>query len=149
MPSRRALLSASLSGLAAPALIRASRAQVAPPHAWILGTWTGGFFPAVDTEGPVCFANAVVIFARDVVLRAANLDVAFRQRLIETVAQTPEGLEFRFVPVPAPGGRLPPEIGFGCDGNPDLLRVERIGPDEILFRNCTDFPATLRRCKTG
>ncbi len=148
---RRALLPAALATLAAPAVITAARAQPrpGPPHAWVFGTWTGGIFPAVDTEGPGCFGNPIVIFTRDVVLRAASLDVAYRQRFIETVAVTPDGLEFRFVPVQMPGGRMPPEIGFGCEGNPNLLRVVRQSDNEIAFPNCTDFPATLRRCTTG
>jgi hypothetical protein len=46
----------------------------------------------------------------------------------------------------AMGGRLPPDIGFGCGGSPDLLRVQRRGPDEIAFPDCTDFPSPLKRC---
>jgi hypothetical protein len=133
--------------LAAPALALPAhaRAQSGPPHAWLFGTWTGGIFPAVDTEGPGCFGNAVVIFTRDVIMRMANLDVAYRQRLIETVAPTPDGVEIRLLPT---GGRPLPESGFGCDGNPDLLRVTRRGEDEIAFTNCVEFPSVLRRCKT-
>jgi hypothetical protein len=137
--------------LAAPALAlpAAARAQGAsPPHAWLFGSWTGGIFPAVDTEGPGCFGNAVVIFTRDVIMRMANLDVAYRQRLIETVAPTPDGLEIRLLPAGGPGGRPLPESGFGCDGNPDLLRITRRGDDEIAFTNCIEFPSVLRRCRT-
>jgi hypothetical protein len=123
-----------------------------PPHEWLFGVWTGGQFPAgTDTDTQACYARATVIFLRDVVLRASALDVPLRQRLIETVAVPPGGgLEFRFVP-PAPlggpfGGRVPPDAGFGCDGNPNVLRVERRGPDEIAFPNCGEFPSPLRRC---
>lgn len=122
-----------------------------PPHAWAMGVWTGGVFPAGDTEGPACYANATVIVLRDVVLRVSSLDVAYRQRLIETVATTPTGqLEFRLVP-PAPvgsafGARIPPDIGFSCEGGPNILRIERQGPNEISFPDCREFPSPLKRC---
>jgi hypothetical protein len=128
-----------------------SRAQQGdPPHAWVFGSWTGGIFPPTDTEGPRCTGQPTVIFTRDVVMRASPLDVPYRQRLIETVAAQPEALDFRFVPA-APqstpfGARLPPDIGFGCPGGPNTLRVERRGPDEIVFPDCADFPSPLKRC---
>ncbi|MBX9753070.1 MAG: hypothetical protein K5Q68_26015, partial [Roseococcus sp.] len=83
---------------------------------------------------------------RDVIMRVSSLDFAFRQRAIETVGLTPDGLEFRLVPVP---GRAPLEIGFGCDANPNLLRVQRRGPDEVVLPGCGEFPGPLRRCKTA
>jgi hypothetical protein len=120
-----------------------------PPHAWIFGSWTGGLYPPADTEGPRCTGQPTVIFTRDVVMRSSVLEVTYRQRMIETAAATANGLEFRFVgaqPQMTPlGPRLPSDIGFGC-GNPNLLRVERRGPNEIVFPNCDDFPAPLRRC---
>ncbi len=120
-----------------------------PPHAWVFGSWTGGSFPAADTEGPRCTGQPTVIFTRDVVMRSTPFDVAYRQRLIETVAASPEALEFRFVPIPPQPGpfgpRIPPDIGFGC-GNPNLLRVQRIGPNEIAFPDCAEFPVPLKRC---
>lgn len=138
---RRSLLLAA-PALASPGLLRA---QSGPPHEWLFGSWTGGIFPAVETQGPGCFGNAVVIFTRDVVMRMAHLDVAYRQRLIETVAPSADGVEIRLVPM---AGRALPESGFGCGGNPDLLRVSRLGPDEIEFPNCVEFPSLLRRCRT-
>ncbi|MFN3449135.1 MAG: hypothetical protein ACK44F_10600, partial [Roseococcus sp.] len=146
MLRRRSLIPAALAALAAPAL---AQTRQAPPHEWLFGVWTGGQYPALDTDSPRCFGTGTIIFTLDVVLRAAALDVAYRQRLIETVALTPDGVEIRLVPVPAQGGRLPPEIGFGCDGNPNLLRVSRRGPDEIVFPNCGEFPLPLRRCRTS
>ncbi|MBW8271329.1 hypothetical protein [Caldovatus aquaticus] len=122
------------------------------PHAWLFGAWTGGLYPPIDTRGPGCFAQPTVIFTRDVIMRVSSLDLAYRQRLIETVAALADGaLEIRLVPVPGVtgfGGRAPPDIGFGCSGNPNLLRVERRGPDEIAFTDCAEFPAPLRRCTT-
>lgn len=121
-----------------------------PPHAWVFGSWTGGIFPPTDTEGPRCTGQPTVIFTRDVVMRSATLDVAYRQRLIETVAAEPNVLEFRFVPAPPQntplGPRLPSDIGFGCADGPNALRVERRGPNEIVFPNCAEFPSPLKRC---
>jgi hypothetical protein len=150
---RRTLLRglAGLGGLAALGWHQALAQRPAPPHDWVLGAWTGGQFPAVDTEGGACFGLATVIFTRDVVLRATALDTAYRQRLIETVGIVPNGLEFRFSPLGRGGGpmggQVPPDYGFGC-GNLDVLRVERRGPDEIVFPDCSEFPSPLRRCTT-
>jgi hypothetical protein len=127
-----------------------SAQQAAPPHAWVFGSWTGGIFPAGDTEGARCFGQPIVIFARDVVLRASPFDVTYRQRVIETVSAEPNALEFRFLPaapVATPfGARVPPDSAFGCPGGPNTLRVERRGENEIVFPNCAEFPSPLRRC---
>ena len=140
MLPRRSLPLLGLGLLATPALAQ----RPLPPHGFLFGSWTGGLFPATDTEGPACFGTVTLIVAPDLVMRASSLDVAFRQRLIESVALTPDGVEIRLLPVP---GRPPPEAGFGCGGNPDLLRVARRGNDEITLAGCTDFPFPLRRCK--
>jgi hypothetical protein len=127
-----------------------SAQQGEPPHAWVFGSWTGGIFPPGDTEGPRCTGQPSVIFTRDVVMRSSVFDVAYRQRLIETVAAEPATLEFRFVPMQPQstpfGARLPPDAGFGCPAGPNVLRVERRGPDEIVFPDCAEFPSPLRRC---
>ncbi len=133
----------ALPPLAAPAL--AQRPRTPPPHAWVFGSWTGGQFPPGDGSGPECVGAPTVIFTRDLVMRATALDLTLRQRIIETVALTPNGLEFRFAPLGQ--GRLPPDFAFGCASNPNLLRVERRGEDEITFPGCTEFPSALRRCK--
>lgn len=142
MIRRRTFLPLGTALLAAPAL--AQNARPLPPHGFLFGSWTGGIFPAIESEGPACFGQVTMIVTADVVMRASSLDVAYRQRLIETVAPTPDGVEIRLAPVP---GRPPPEAGFGCDGNPNLLRVARRGADEIVLTGCTDFPFPLRRCK--
>ncbi|MGX9962436.1 hypothetical protein ACVFYP_03880 [Roseomonas sp. F4] len=120
------------------------------PHAWVFGSWTGGIYPPGATSGPSCTGQPAVIFTKDVVLRASVFDVAYRQRIIETVATSPDVLEFRFVPAQAPSGplasRMPPDLGFGCATGPNTLRVERRGPNEIAFPNCTEFPSPLQRC---
>lgn len=121
-----------------------------PPHEWVFGSWTGGIFPAGEVDSGACFGTPTVIFTRDLVMRAAALDVAYHQRTIETAATAAEGLEFRFIPAApvarALGGRMPPDIGFGCPGGPDVLRVQRRGPDEIVFPDCAEFPSPLKRC---
>ncbi|MGG5807939.1 hypothetical protein [Falsiroseomonas sp. CW058] len=121
-----------------------------PPHAWVFGSWTGGMYPPTDTSGPRCTGQPTVIFTRDVVLRAPTLDVAYRQRLIETVAASGDSLEFRLLPVPPQntplGPRIAPDAAFGCPGGPNTLRVERRGPNEIVFPDCADFPSPLQRC---
>jgi hypothetical protein len=121
-----------------------------PPHAWVFGSWTGGIFPPTETQGARCLGQPTVIFTRDVVMRASPLDVEYRQRVIETVAAEPERLEFRFVPatphVTPFGPRLPPDVGFGCPSGLNSLRVERRGPDEIVFPDCAAFPSPLKRC---
>ncbi|MBK1661215.1 hypothetical protein [Paracraurococcus ruber] len=124
-----------------------------PPHEWVFGAWTGGIFPALDADTPACFGAPTVIFTRDIVMRVSVLDTAYRQRTIETVASTPDGLEFRFTPL-APvgsplGNRIPPDVGFGCAGNPNALTVQRKGPDEIAFPGCAEFPSPLKRCSPG
>lgn len=139
-----------LVAAAALTLTGASAQQGDPPHAWVFGSWTGGMFPPTDTEGPRCTAQPSVIFTRDLVMRAPTLDLAYRQRFIETVTAGTDSLDFRLVPL-APqatplGPRLPPDIGFGCPGGPNTLQVERRGPDEIVFPNCAEFPSPLRRC---
>src|SRR6516162_1176743 len=94
-----------------------------PPHAWLFGAWTGGLFPPPSTlSAQECLAMPVVIFTRDVVMRAVITDQLYAQRLIETARITPEGAEFRFSPGPpaAPSGPFSLSTGatnspgFGC-----------------------------------
>lgn len=149
---RRALL--LTLPLAAPFIARSfdalAQPRQGPPHEWVFGSWTGGQYPPNDWESLACFGSPTVIFTRDLVMRATALDTAYRQRTIETVALQPNGLEFRFTPVQPMAGplgaRMPPDVGFGCGGNPNVLRVERRGPDEIVFPGCNEFPSALRRC---
>jgi len=128
----------------------AAQQRQGPPHEWTFGAWTGGLFPPGDTDTPACMGGPIVIFTRDIVMRISVVDTAYRERVIETVAQTPGGLEFRFSaapPVLGPmGPRAAPDAGFGCPGGPNVLRVERRGADEMAFAGCVEFPATLKRC---
>ena len=125
-----------------------------PPHAWLFGTWTGGLFPAAaHPSAEACLAQPVVIFTKDVVLRASLIDPTYAQRVIETVRVSPQGADFRFTPAATPPGGVagmlaqaatPPQ-GFGC-ADPDALQVRRLGPNKISFPGCTDFPNPLVRC---
>ena len=125
-----------------------------PPHAWLFGAWTGGLFPPPSTlSAQECLAMPVVIFTRDVVMRAVITDQFYAQRLIETARITSEGAEFRFSPGPpvAPSGPFGLSAGatntpgFGCV-SPDILRVQRRTENEISFPGCSDFPYPLVRC---
>ena len=126
-----------------------------PPHSWLFGAWIGGMFPPPSTlSAQECLAMPVVIFTRDIVMRAVITDELYAQRLVETARVTPEGVEFRLArPLPAaPAGpfSLSPsggtnDVGFGCI-SPDILRVQRRTENEISFPGCTDFPYPLVRC---
>ena len=126
-----------------------------PPHAWLFGAWIGGMYPPPETLGAAaCLAQPVVIFTRDVVMRATFTDVTYTQRQIETVRATATGAEFRFVaPVqpPAVSGNLFPQpgaapvVGFGCE-SANQLHVRRLSENQISFPRCTEFPYPLVRC---
>lgn len=146
LPAAAALALALAAPLAADAQQPAGPAG-GPPHAWLFGTWTGGIFPASETGGAACFGQPSVIFTRDIVMRSSPVDVAMRQRLVQTATATPQGVEFRLVPAAPPGGRVPLGAGFGC-ADPNLLRVERRGNNEIVFPDCSEFPSPLKRCTT-
>lgn len=125
-----------------------------PPHSWLFGAWTGGVFPPPSAlSAQECFAFPVVIFTRDIVMRAVTTDQLYTQRLVETARVTAEGVEFRFTPSSASVGAGPfnpspsggNEVGFGCS-SPDILSVQRHTENEISFPGCTDFPYPLVRC---
>jgi len=156
----RSIASATLLSLAVTlpdAALSPARPQAAPqPHAWLFGAWTGGLFPAPSgLTAETCLAQPVVIFTRDLVLRATLTDPTYTQRVIATVRATSSGFEFRFDPgassaTAAAGGVLglagpAQEAGFGCEG-PDVLHVQRRGANEIEFPGCADFPSPLVRC---
>ena len=126
-----------------------------PPHSWLFGAWIGGLFPPPSTlSAQECLALPVVIFTRDIVMRAIITDQVYTQRLVETARVTAEGVEFRFTRPPAvapsgpfglsPGGGIN-DVGFGCI-SPDILHVQRRTENEISFPGCTDFPYPLVRC---
>jgi hypothetical protein len=146
---RRSLL-LSLASLLLAANAAVAQAPAQPPHAWLFGTWTGGIFPPPPNASPqACFSQPVVIFTRDLVMRATLTEQTLSQREIETVRSSPSGAEFRFAVTgvaPVFGG-AGPRTGFGCD-SPDVLHVQRRGENEIAFPGCADFPYPLVRCHT-
>lgn len=151
-PMRRLTLCALAALLAGsgPATVLAQAPQ--PPHAFLFGTWTGGIFPVPSgTVVPpqACLSQPVVIFTRDVVMRATLTSPFLVQREIETARASPSGMEFRLgaIDVPQLLGGGPPQQGFGCD-SPDVLHVQRRGENEIAFPGCADFPNPLVRCQT-
>jgi hypothetical protein len=131
----------------------AAQQRAAPPHAWLLGTWTGGLFPAsANLPAALCLAQPTVIFTQDLVLHARLTEITLVQRLLETVHAVPGGTEFRFVATtpPASAGPLgapaaPSQSGFGC-ASPDRLLVVKRGENEIAFPNCANFQYPLHRC---
>ena len=124
-----------------------------PPHAWLFGTWTGGIFPVPSGySNQACLSQPVVIFTRDLVLRATLTEQMLTQREIETARNSSQGAEFRFAAAPGGGSSLLDPgmgraIGFGCS-SPDELHVQRRGENEIIFPGCADFPNPLVRCQT-
>jgi hypothetical protein len=123
------------------------------PHAWLFGSWTGGLFPVPSgLTAQMCLAQPVVIFTRDIVLRATLVDQVYHQRGIETVRAEPGATDFRFAPTIEPGsaglfGNSPPQpaLGFGCP-DPNSLHVVKRSDNEIVFEGCADFPEPLIRC---
>jgi hypothetical protein len=142
--------------LLATSSLTASAQQGQPPHAWLFGTWTGGLFPATSSmTAQACLATPVVIFTRDVVLRATLTEATYEQRVVETARTDPNGTEFRFAPA-ANEAPINPLLGvpdatqnrgFGCE-DPNVLHVHRRGDNEISFPGCADFPNPLVRCPT-
>ncbi len=123
-----------------------------PPHAWLFGTWTGGIFPVPNgLSNQACLSQPIVIFTRDIVLRATLTDQTLTQREIETARASSQEAEFRFAAAAGGSGLLGtgvgPAVGFGCE-SPDTLHVQRRGDNEITFPGCADFPNPLVRCQT-
>ncbi|MBC7801471.1 MAG: hypothetical protein H7Z10_12690 [Gemmatimonadaceae bacterium] len=143
------LLASTLLGVAA--LPAAAQSPAQPPHSWLFGTWSGGIFPAPSGMTPqACLSQPIVIFTRDLVLRATITEQVLTQREIETARATPQGAEFRFAATGGGSGLLGASAsrpGFGCEG-PNVLRVQRRGENEISFPGCADFPNPLVRCQT-
>ena len=144
-------LNAALAALLLSSALPAAAQAPQPPHASLFGTWTGGVFPAPPNMPPqACLSQPVVIFTRDLVMRATVTEQVLTQREIETVRATPAGLEFRFTGNQSSKllGRQGPQLaGFGCE-NADVLHVQRRGENEITFPGCADFPIPLVRCHT-
>jgi hypothetical protein len=135
--------------LAATALPLSANAQGAPPHAWLFGTWAGGILPAPpDMDARECEARATFVVTKDMVIHSTLTHPDAIENLIVSVRGTPNGTIFALAPTdakPETIAGLPDDLGFGCP-QPDVLRVVRVGPNEIRFPDCTDFPSPLVRC---
>ena len=148
---RRTILGLLAALVAAPAAAPAVAQGGQPPHAWLFGTWTGGIFPVSSSLPPqTCLSQPVVIFTRDLVMRATLTEQTLTQREIQTARAIPGGMEFRLTSTGVAPGALVRGArggGFGC-ASPDVLTVQRRGDNEITFPGCADFPNTLVRCQT-
>ncbi len=144
-----------LAAIALPPLLGATPASAqSPPQAWLFGEWIGGIYPPPSTvTAQECLAQPVVIFTRDIVMRAVITDQQYIQRLVETARVTAAGVEFRFAPS-LQVNQLGPfgqdqgsagAVGFGCE-DADVLHVQRRGENEISFPGCPEFPYSLVRC---
>ena len=149
-PARRLakmLLAAALLAVVARPL--PVRAQALPPHAWLFGAWAGGSLPAPpDMSAAECDARASFVVTRDMIIHSTLTHQAAIENLIASVRGTPNGTIFALAPTdtkPETIAGLPDDLGFGCP-EPDLLRVVRVGPNEIRFPDCADFPSPLVRC---
>lgn len=160
MRQRARLTAAAILSIAtmlpAPAIAPARAQTTAPADAWLFGSWIGGLFPApTGVTAEACLAQPVVIFTRDLVLRATMTEQTYAQRIVAAVRRTDDGFELRFEPsggrdtagmATALGLAPPPQAeGFGCE-SPDVLHVQRKGDNEIAFPGCADFPNPLVRC---
>lgn len=141
-----ALAGALLAGLCPPSAARAADAQ---PHAWLFGAWAGGVFPAPDHMTPAqCQANTSLAITKDVVIHRTLAHPGAIQNLIVSVRGTPDGTIFMLAPPqdkPEVIAGVPEDLGFGCPSD-NILRIVRIGPNEIQLPDCTGFPAPLVRC---
>lgn len=146
---RRLLLRCLTLTLIAGAVPLPALAQ-APPHAGLFGTWTGGLFPVPSSlTTQACFSQPVVIFTRDLVLRATLVEQVLTQREIETVRVDKGMEELRFRPIATGAPSIMTaqrNAGFGCE-SVDVLHIQRRGENEISFPGCADFPNPLVRCR--
>jgi hypothetical protein len=131
----------------------AAGAQSQAPHAWLFGSWSGGLFPPPPglSSSLACLTQPVVIFTRDVVLRASLTETTYTQRVIATARTAKGNTDFEFAPPEGAtdagllGTAPPPAMGFGCP-DPNVLHVQRQTENEISFPGCADFPYPLVRC---
>jgi hypothetical protein len=151
--TRSRIIGIAMAATAVSTALSPAGAQGLPPHAWLFGSWTGGYFPVgVNINAAQCLASPVAIFTKDLVMRATLTSDTLTQRVIATARATASGADFTFAPAAPPPAASsldlapPPQVaGFGCE-NPNVLHVQRHGENEIVFTGCADFPYPLVRC---
>lgn len=149
-PIRR-LVTMFLAGalLTAIAMPPSEAAPGAPPHAWLFGAWAGGIFPAPpNMSAAECQSRATFVVTQDVVIHSTLTHPDAIENLIASVRGTPDGTIFLLAPSHTQAeviAGIPQDIGFGCP-QANVLRVVRVGPNEIRFPDCTGFPSPLVRC---
>jgi hypothetical protein len=135
--------------LAAAGLPLPVMAQGAPPHAWLFGAWAGGILPPPPgMTAQECDASATFVVTRDAVIHSTLTHPTAIENLIASVRGTPQGTVFVLAPTTTKPETIPglaDDLGFGCP-EPDVLRVVRVGPNEIRFPDCAGFPSPLVRC---
>lgn len=124
-------------------------AQGVPPHAWLFGMWAGGVYPAPPhMSAQECQERATFVVTQDAVIHSTLTHPTAIQNLIASVRGTPNGTVFVLAPPdvkPETLGGVTEDLGFGCP-DPSVLRVVKVGPDQIAFPGCTGFPSPLVRC---
>lgn len=123
-----------------PAAMQPAQAQQPPPHAFLFGSWAGGLYPVLSTQvEQACRSDLTLRVQGDIVSRVSLLTGAVEQRVVATVRPVPGGVDITFAPQRG-------AAGFGCE-TPDVLHVHRVGPDEVTFPGCTDYPEPLVKCR--
>lgn len=153
MPVKSAcrIVTTLLAGAVLAGLLPQPRVDAAepPPHAWLFGAWAGGILPAPAHMSPAeCQAQASFVVTKDVVIHRTLTHPQAIQNLIVSVRGTPDGTIFMLAPPqekPEVIAGVPMDLGFGCP-NDTVLRVVRVGPNEISLPNCAGFPSNLVRC---
>ncbi|MCB8883250.1 hypothetical protein ACELLULO517_23575 [Acidisoma cellulosilytica] len=151
LKSLRPVLTALVAGvlLAQAVPVRPAAAQGAPPHAWLFGMWAGGIFPASAKMSPAeCEKQATFVVTQDEVIHSTLTHQTAIENLIASVRGTPNGTVFLLAPSntkPDDIGGVADDIGFGCPED-NVLRVVRVGPNQIAFPDCKGFPSPLVRC---
>ncbi|MCB8874180.1 hypothetical protein [Acidisoma silvae] len=124
-------------------------AQGAPPHAWLFGMWAGGIYPASgNMSAKDCALQATFVVTQDAIIHSTLTHPTAIQNLIASVRGTPNGTVFLLAPTdtkPDNAGGMADDLGFGCPED-NVLRVVRVGPNQIAFPDCKGFPSPLVRC---
>jgi hypothetical protein len=95
-----------------------------------------------------CQESATFVVTQDEIIHSTLTHPDAIQNLIASVRGTPNGTIFLLAPSdtkPESFGGIPQDLGFGCP-EPNVLRVVKVGPNQIAFPDCKGFPSPLVRC---